>query len=119
VLFLYVNLCYKGDIKMNEIRLPQPPIQKKINTNSTNYDIFSNTAIASELLSRYGLTSQKIANSSISMDITLLPDTACTVLWNGYEADAPYYFTTRGFVPISTLKIKETGISLLVSIQIP
>ncbi len=96
------------------------PIQKKITSTSVNFDILSEPQIASELLSKYNYTSEIIRSwaSPTNMKITILPDTECTVIVNGYEQSAPDFYTTGGFSPIKTFKIKESGISALVSIQI-
>lgn len=63
------------------------PIQYKITTTSTNFDIFSETNIANALLTRFNLTSASISESKFQMKVTILPDTACTVIIDNITYD--------------------------------
>lgn len=94
-----------------------PPMQFKLTSDTTMYDIFSNSKVVEELIV-FGLNSQNISSNLSQMKISILPDAPCTIICNDREYDAPDFYATDGFVNIKNFKIKESNISFLVTISI-
>jgi len=103
---------------MNEVILTSPMMQFKVTSANTNWDVFSDTKIANELMTKYGLDSAKIAANRCFMSVTILPDTATSVIVNGSEFDCSDFYSSGGYSPIKSLLIKDASVSLLVILGI-
>jgi hypothetical protein len=91
--------------------MAMPPIQKKFTTTSTNYDLFADVNVKASM-DQYNTT------LPVEMRLTFLPDSPCTVIVNGYEYDAPSFYSTDKITQIRSFIIKENGISGLVIITL-
>lgn len=88
-----------------------PTFQKTITATTTNYDPFTQNTDIQNILTNGGVT------LPARMGIVFIPDTACTVIVDGYECDCPDFYSTGDLTNIQSFKIKENGTTGLLIFQ--